>query len=312
LEEQGWDFTPIKEGTITTGEICKSPSSPQDEAVMFKRKRYTLWCNLQDLLSIIKKHNIRSHQQLKARSQRLPNQISANQQQLRGDMPTNEANIQPLQILIKRNPTTGNGELSLSSQHITNALSGQLWELDFMDIHHDNSPAKKPILIAVSQVSGYVVAIPMDSKSESALINAGRTFTRMLNKEFPALLKALKIQSFDDPKAAMTLLASKIQNRPTLHRDNLNTVGRYIGIIQDRMNTIIGEIKSMHNIDLPGILHPKLLGHVIKNINNEQNTPNNKSVDKTQSIHNLFRYEFGTLVTTQNKKFCPSRNGNRI
>ena len=186
----------------------------------------------------------------------------------------------------------------------SNAVPGQYWELDFMFTHHANAHTKHPILICVCLLTGFIICIPLPSRGIPDVERAGQILHRAINSNFPAALATGIIRIFNDHEPSFQMLAAQIPGcraEPRPIGDHANTVERYIGIIGERLDAHVHQIKIESKIDLPGVVYPKLVMNIARLLNYEAHGDNTKSPNemlfgKKLNIDEAINATFGQLV----------------
>jgi len=126
----------------------------------------------------------------------------------------------------------------------SNLTPGQAWEVDFLFTYHNNSPTKRPILICVCVLTGYLVAIPLPSRGSVDVERAGQILHRVLTAHFPTALQTQDLRIHADHESVFGTLAAQIPGCKLCPRpigDHANRVERYIGIIEERVDAQVHE-----------------------------------------------------------------------
>jgi hypothetical protein len=184
------------------------------------------------------------------------------------------------------------------------ALPGQHWEIDLMFTHFANSSQKHPIIIMVDLVTGYLVAIPLPSKGAADIDKAGLAFKRLLSAAFPKAMESQSISLYSDHERALNSMAAHVLGakwKPRPIGDHANTVERYVGIIKERMEAQLHDLKIESGIELPGILYPKMVTNIVRLLNYEVKagksvSPNESLFGKKLSMQDAIKSKFGTVV----------------
>ena len=185
------------------------------------------------------------------------------------------------------------------------ALPGQYWEIDYVHHFYSNSAKKKSSILAVCIKSGYLIYIPVESRSSADAVKAGASFNKYLKAHFPNAVRSNDIHIFSDHETALKsfcepTLGCKPHPRPI--GDHANRVERWIGIIEQRANSTVQDVLDTYGIVTPGVLYPRLYAHIVKLLNYEAKdclngiSPNEYLFGKKLSIKDASAAKFGTIV----------------